>query len=64
MKWTMIVTRVEYMRKSLQNIFEERKRKIKYSRPRRGWENNIKIDLKEIGYETVNCISMEEDGFL
>jgi hypothetical protein len=57
MKWTVSLTSVEYMRKCLQHLLEGREEKIQFSRPRRGWENNIKKDLKEVGYEAVNCIS-------
>jgi hypothetical protein len=56
MRWTVAVTSMEYMRKSLKHLFEERDEKIQFSRPRRGWEDNIKIDLKEIGYETETAL--------
>jgi hypothetical protein len=31
-------------------------------RPRRGWEDNIKMDLKEMGIDGVNWIQVAEDG--
>jgi hypothetical protein len=30
-------------------------------RPRRGWEYNIKIDLREIGIDGANCIWLAQD---
>jgi hypothetical protein len=31
-------------------------------RPRRGWEHNIKIDLREIGIDETNWIRLAQDG--
>ena len=31
-------------------------------RPRRRWEDNIKMDLKEVGCDPENCIELAEDG--
>ena len=31
-------------------------------RPRRRWEDNIKIDLKEIGINTRNLVDLTQDG--
>jgi hypothetical protein len=30
-------------------------------RPRRRWEDNIKVDLREIGIDAVNCIRLAQD---
>jgi hypothetical protein len=30
-------------------------------RPRRRWEDNIKMDLKEVGYEGVDWIELAQD---
>jgi hypothetical protein len=30
-------------------------------RPRRGWEDNIKIDLQEVGCEGMDCIDLAQD---
>ena len=30
--------------------------------PRRRWVNNIKIDLKEIGINTRNCVDLAQGG--
>jgi hypothetical protein len=38
------------------------KHKGRKGRPRRGWENNIKMDLKEIGCEDVDWIHLARIG--
>jgi hypothetical protein len=30
-------------------------------RPRRRWENNIKLDLREIGIDGTNCTELAQD---
>jgi hypothetical protein len=30
-------------------------------RPRRRWENNMKLDLREIGIDGANCIQLAQD---
>jgi hypothetical protein len=30
-------------------------------RPRRRWEDNIKIDLQEVGWGSMDCIDMAQD---
>jgi hypothetical protein len=43
----------------------ERKRPL--GRPRRSWVNNIKMDLREIGWDGLDLINMAQDrdrGFL
>ena len=30
-------------------------------RPKRGWEDNIKMDLQEVGFEGVNWIDVAQD---
>jgi hypothetical protein len=32
-------------------------------RPRRGWMDNIKMDLLEIGLSVVHCIGLAQDGY-
>jgi hypothetical protein len=39
----------------------ERKRPV--GRPRRRWEDNIKMDLREIGIIGANWIRLAQDGF-
>jgi len=35
--------------------------KKRLGRPRRRWEDNIKIDLQKLGCEGVNCIDVTQD---
>jgi hypothetical protein len=35
--------------------------RIPHGRPRHRWEDNIKMDLKEIGSEAVDCIHVAQD---
>jgi hypothetical protein len=36
--------------------------KISLGRSVRGWENNIKMNLQEIGWESVDWINLAQDG--
>ena len=36
-------------------------RKRPWGRPRRRWEDNIKMDLQEVGYEGVDWIELAQD---
>jgi hypothetical protein len=36
--------------------------KRRLGRPRRMWENNIKMDLREIGIDGANWIQLAQDG--
>jgi hypothetical protein len=31
-------------------------------RPRRRWEDNIRVDLREIGWEVVDWMHLDQDG--
>ena len=33
-------------------------------RPRRGWEDNIRMDLKEIGVNTRNWVNLDQIGII
>jgi hypothetical protein len=33
-------------------------------KPRRRWVNNIKMDLREIGWDDVDCIYVAQESFL
>jgi hypothetical protein len=33
-----------------------------FGRPRRSWEDNIKMDLQEVGYGGVDWIGLAQDG--
>jgi hypothetical protein len=36
-------------------------KKIPFGRPRRRWEDNIKMDLREIGIDVVNWVRLVQD---
>jgi hypothetical protein len=42
-------------------VVEKPERKIPFERPRSKWETDIKMDLKEIGYEDVDWIHLAHD---
>jgi hypothetical protein len=46
---------------SLQGFGWETQRDKTTGRPRHSWQNNIKIDLREIGIEGVNWILLAQD---
>jgi hypothetical protein len=39
-----------------------RKSERSLGRPKCKWEDNIKMDLKEIAWEDVQCINLAQDG--
>jgi hypothetical protein len=45
--------------KRIQNFSRKNRRPL--GGPRRRWENNIKIDIKDIGYEGVNWIHLVQE---
>jgi hypothetical protein len=47
----------------IQNFSQKLQGKIPLWRPKHGWEGNIKIHIKEIGYEGVNWIELAQDRF-
>jgi hypothetical protein len=36
-------------------------RKKSFGRPRRRWEDGIRMDLRDIGWRSVQCIQMTQD---
>jgi hypothetical protein len=51
MRYTGNVARMGHMSFIYRILVEKFERKKQYGRPMHRWENNIKIDPKEIGYE-------------
>jgi hypothetical protein len=45
----------------LQGFGREARRQESLGRPRRRWEDNIKIDLREIGIDGMNWIHLAQD---
>ena len=39
----------------------KRERKRPFGRPKQRWENNIKMDLQEVGCEDMNWIELAQD---
>jgi hypothetical protein len=36
-------------------------RRRKFGRPRRRWENNMNMDLQEVGWRSMDCIALAQD---
>jgi len=57
MNWAGHVARIVKMRNSY-NIFIDRPEKWPLGRARRRWEDNIRMDLRETGWESVDWIHL------
>jgi hypothetical protein len=55
------VAHVGVMRDAYKNLLGNPEEKGPISRPRRRWDNNIKMDVKEIGLESLDWIHMAQD---
>jgi hypothetical protein len=42
-------------------LVRKSERKTPLARPRRGWEDNIKMDLQEVGYGGMDWIDLAQD---
>jgi hypothetical protein len=50
------------MRRSVYRILvEDPEGKRPLGRPRRGWEDNIKMDNRELGWDGMDCIDLAQD---
>jgi hypothetical protein len=49
------------MRNAYKTLVGKPERKRPFGRPRRRWEDNIKADLKEIGWKGVDWIHLPQD---
>jgi hypothetical protein len=49
------------MSNSYEMLFRKRGGRRQLERPRHSWEENIKIDLKETGYDGVDWIHLSQD---
>jgi hypothetical protein len=54
MRWAGHVQLIAEVRIGFKILFGKPERKRSLGRPRRKWENNIKTDLREIGFESVD----------
>ena len=59
--WTRHVARVEQSRNAYRGLVEKPKGKGPLGRPRRRWEDNIKMDLRKLGCDHGGLISLAED---
>jgi hypothetical protein len=57
----MKITLMEEMRDAYIKLSGEYERKRPIGRPKRRWKNNIKIHLKEMGYEGVDWTILAQD---
>ena len=62
MRWAGYVARIEEGRSAFKILTGKPTGKMPLGRPRRRWENNIRIDLKEIGINTRNWGDMAQDS--
>ena len=61
MRWASHVARMEEGRTSLKILTGQSAGKIPLGRPWRRWEDNIRIDLEEIGINARNCVDSAQD---
>jgi transcription termination factor 2 len=61
MRWAGHVARMEEGRGVYRVFVGRLEGKRPLGRPRRRWENNIKMDLREIGIDGANWIRLDED---
>jgi hypothetical protein len=56
MRWAEHVTRIGAKRNAYRILVERHEGNRPLGRPRRRWEDNIELNLKEIGWESVDWI--------
>ena len=56
LKWAGHVSRMEECRSAFKILTGKHTEKIALGKPRRRWEDNIRMDLKEISINTRNCV--------
>ena len=61
LRWAGHVTRMEEGRSAFKIITSKPTGKRPLGRPRHRWEDNVRIDLKEIGISTRNWVDSAED---
>jgi hypothetical protein len=55
------VARIEAVRNAYDILVGKPEGKRPVGRPKRGWEDNIRMDLREIGWEFVDWIHLGQD---
>ena len=61
LRWAGHVARMEEGRSAFKILLGEPKGKIPLGRPRRRWEDDIRMDLKEIGINTRDWVDLAQD---
>jgi hypothetical protein len=61
MRWAGHVARIGKKRNAYRLLMGKPEGKRPLGRPRRGWVDNIKMDLLEIGWSGVDCIGPAQD---
>jgi hypothetical protein len=61
MRWAGHVARMGEVRGAYNILVGRPERRRPLGRPRRRWEDNIKVDLREIGFGDVNWIHLAQD---
>jgi hypothetical protein len=61
MRWAGHVTHVGEKREAYRILMGRPEGRIPLGRPSRRWEDNIKMDLQEVGWEGVDWIDMSQD---
>ncbi|KAJ4427445.1 hypothetical protein ANN_25068 [Periplaneta americana] len=60
-RWAGYVARMGEFRNAFRMIVGRAEGKIRFGRPRRRWEDNIKMDLREVGYDGRDWINLAQD---
>jgi hypothetical protein len=61
MNWAVYVARIEEIRNEFNILVRKPEEKRALRRPRSRWEDNITMDLREIGWEDVDWIHLAHD---
>ncbi|KAJ4440903.1 hypothetical protein ANN_10750 [Periplaneta americana] len=61
LRWAGHVARMGESRNAYRALIGRPERKIVLGRPRRRWEDNIKMDLREVGYDDRDWINLAQD---
>jgi hypothetical protein len=61
MRWAGYVARMGEKRNAYRMLVENPEVKRPLGRPRRGWVDNIKMDLRDIGWDDMDWIDLAQD---
>jgi hypothetical protein len=61
MRWAGHVAHMEEKRNAYRILVEKPEGKIPLGRPRRRWVDNIKMDLREIGWDGMDWIDLAQE---